>query len=312
MLELEKLSIDTLQDIPLNPPIREAYEYLFTTDHGILLPPGTVSSESLTKYRETHAHIYKDEASLWIKEKPQVTIIQSGMFGGKTTLAFNLEDRLKGEGLHVTNLIAYVMGEDYVTGRSYSTDQSKNRRRAIKFGNPETSKDDIAKLMMANSDYFVLDEFSFLPDMQVVQALIQACLKNGKGLILTGLDTNYLGYPLPPFQETGFVKNLPSAKRLYCKSFVPGICEEEPLGTNTIRYAYINGKWILDIGIYPTVVSKEHSRIVRYAPAMKSQTASHVFRNNPHLLSAILYPTELEDIQRKIFLKKSLSIYNGE
>jgi thymidine kinase len=302
MLEIEDLSADTFQDIPLNQPIREAYQHILTTNPSILLPPSEVSEEALTRYRQRHAEIYQEEADMWIDQTPQITIIQSGMFGGKTTLAFNLEDRLKEKGLHVTNLIAYVMGEDYVTGRSYSTDPIKNRRPAIKFGNPETFKKDLSQLMMADSDYFVLDEFSFLPDTQTVQSLIEACLKHNKGLILTGLDTNYLGQPLPPFQDTGFVKKLNDAKRLYCKSFVPGICEDIPIGTNTIRYAYIDGQWILDIGIYPTVVSKEHSKIVRYAPAIKAQTACHIFRDNPQLLNAILYPTELEDIQRKIFL----------
>ena len=310
MLELEDLSVETLQNIPLNPTIREAYDYLFANDPSVLLPPGEVSKEALTRYRQKHGEIYREEATTWIEEEPQVTIIQSGMFGGKTTLAFNLEDRLKEKGLHVTNLIAYVMGEDYVTGRSYSADPKKNKRPAIKFGDPTTYTEEISQLMSGDSDYLVLDEFSFLPDMQVVQALILACIKNGKGIVLTGLDTNYLGYPLPPFQENGFVKDLTTAKKLYCKSFVPGICEDIPLGTNTIRYAYIDGKWILDIGIYPTVVSKEHNQVVRYAPAMKSQTASHIFRDDPYLLSAILYPTELEDIQRRIFLKKSLSRYN--
>lgn len=304
MLELEK-------DPQINPPIREAYQYILDTNPSILVPPCEVSQVQLVEYRAKHAEIYSTEADSWIDEMPQITVIRSGMFGGKTTLAFNLEDRLKAQGQKVTNLIAFVMGEDYVTGRSYSDDPNKNRRSALKFGDTQTTAQMMKALMNSDSDYFVLDEFSFLPDTQVIEDLIQACLRHDKGLILTGLDTNYLGHPLAPFQADGVLSKFPNIKRLYCKSFVPGICDDIPQGTNTIRYAYINGQWILDIGVYPTVVSKEHSEIVKYAPAMRYQTASHIFKTQPHLLDAILYPTELEDIQRRIFLKKSLAMYNG-
>lgn len=301
MLELEK-------DPQINLSIREAYQYILNTDPSILVPPCEVSPAQLIQYKAKHAEIYSAEATSWIDEKPQITVIQSGMFGGKTTLAFNLEDHLKAQGQKVTNLIAFVMGEDYVTGRSYSDDPNKNRRSAIKFGDSQTTAQIIKTLMNSDSDYFVLDEFSFLPDTQVIENLIQACLKHDKGLILTGLDTNYLGHPLAPFQADGVLNEFPNIKRLYCKSFVPGICDDIPQGTNTIRYAYVNEQWILDIGIYPTVVSKEHSKVVKYAPAMEYQTASYIFRTQPHLLDAILYPTELEDIQRRIFLKRSLFI----
>lgn len=287
----------------LNPTLLEAYETLYQDSPELLfretfdLPP-----ELIQTFVEKHSQLYESQAEEVVQAMPEICIIRSGMFGGKTTLAFEIEDALKRKGLTVQNTIAYPMGEDYVTARSYT--KGDKRRPALRFGG-ESYKEQIKELMNCSADFIFLDEFSFLIPITPVISLVEECRKHGKGLLLTGLDTNFLGDELPIFSSESPIYMDQTIKQIRCKSFVPGVCEVEPQGTSTIRYArvMIDGQyvWIYDMGVFPQVVSKEVGN-VHYLPAMKGHTAKEILKDKPELSSAILHPTYEETMIRQQFL----------
>lgn len=302
-------SINNTDPMLLTPQLIEAYDLISQTDPELIYPTTfDIEPEKLDHFKQVHGAMYHEQAQEIVKDLPQIAVIYSGMFGGKTTLAFEIEDALrKSKHLNILNAIAFSMGESYVTARSYT--QGATKRDAFRFGG-ENYEEQIETLMNNPADYIFLDEFSFLIPTNPVVKLIDACKRTGKGLLLTGLNTNFLGDELPMFQENSLIMADPNIKKFQCHSFVSGICDEYPQGTNTIRYANINignGKkrWVYDLGLYPLVVSKEYPNAVHYAPAMEEQTARYLLRNNRYLQDAILHPTEYEEISRKILLKQN-------
>ncbi len=313
MPELEKdliACINQTEEV-LTPQLIEAYNILFQSTPELVFPTTfEVEPEKLEHFRQTHGSIYHEQAQEITSNISQFSVIYSGMFGGKTTLAFEIEDSLEKKGLKVFNAIAECMGEPYVTARSYL--HGSTRREAFRFGG-ENYQEQIKQLINNNSDYIFLDEFSFIIPTNPVLELIEACQKVNKGLLLTGLDTNFLGDAFPIFQENSPILTSPKIQKHSCKSFVSGICEEVPQGTNSIRYAYVdtgNGckRWMYDLGIYSLVVSKEHSHIVHYIPAMKEHSAKYLLENNPELQNAILHPTIEEETARHKLLERNISM----
>lgn len=304
-------SINNTDNMLLTPQLLEAYEIISQSNPELIYPTTfDIEPEKLEYFKHAHGAMYHKQAQKVVEDLPQIAVIYSGMFGGKTTLAFEIEDALRKRNLTTCNLIAESMGESYVTARSYT--QGPTKRNAIRFGG-ENYKEQIEMLMNNSADYLFLDEFSFLIPTNPVVELIQACKKNNKGLFMTGLNTNFLGDDLPIFQKDSPIIVDKNIKKIQCHSFVSGVCEEDPHGTSTIRYAYIGGKWIYDLGLYPLVVSKEYSHIVHYAPAIEEQTAKYLLRNNKYLQDAILHPTEYENISRKVLLRKNTfgqNLYN--
>lgn len=311
MSVLEKDLIDSINQTEevLTPQLIEAYE-IIAESHPELLFPTTfeIESSKLENFRQAHGAMYHKQAQEIASNISQFGVIYSGMFGGKTTLAFEIEDALQEKGLKVFNAIAECMGESYVTARSYL--HGDTQRKAFRFGG-ENYLEQIKQLMKKNCDYIFLDEFSFIIPTDPVLELIEACKKANKGLLLTGLDTNFLGDEFPIFQENSPILTNPKIQKHPCKSFVSGICEEVPQGTNSIRYAYVdtgNGckRWMYDLGIYPLVVSKEHSHIVHYIPAMEEHSARYLLRDNPELQNSILHPTIEEETARHRLLERNL------
>lgn len=289
----------------LSPELLNAYNLIYSQHPEIIHPADLlVSPEQIEYYTQRHAEIYKESAHEVSKRQPQFTIVQSGMYGGKSTWAFYYQDMLDEKNIKTQNLIADVMGEDFVTSRSYT--DGLNQRKAIRFGKLTNYFQQLNAFAQSNIDVFFLDEFSFL-NLDIVLALKEMCDTTGKGLVLTGLDSTYLGNPLPAFDKSSPLMKNNHIERITCKSFVPGISDEIPLGTNTIRYANIGGNWIYDIGLLPTVVSKEHTHIVKYAPATSEQVATNVLKNSPESLEFILHPNLPEMEAREQMLKKLLA-----
>lgn len=253
-----------------------------------------VSKEKLDYYTQRHCEIYSKKSEEIFENFPRCLILSSGMFGGKTTLSFLLCEKFEREGKRVEMLIADVVGEDYITARSYRGSQKKSAKR---FGHLTEYKKTIENLSESEVDVILLDEFSFL-DVKIIEDLQEMCFANDKKLILTGLSSSYLGKLLPAFEEGS--KILKNAQIEECFSFVPGFCEQEPLGRNTVRYLRINNNWVLDFGLLPLVISKEKTHIVHYTPAMYEHTAVSILKGNEELLDSILCPS------KKMVLKQNL------
>lgn len=256
-----------------------------------------IPKEKLDFYTSRHHELYSEKAEKIFKDLPESLVLSSGMFGGKTTLSFLLMERLLEDGRNVDMLIADVMGEDYITARSYKNCQ---RRMAIRFGDLTDYERTIDVLARSNTNVIFLDEFSFL-EVKIVEDLQKMCLAEGKNLILTGLNSSYLGQPFPVFSEDSDV--IKNSEVEQCYSFVTGFCEDEPMGTSTIRYVRIDNKWVLDFGLLPLVVSKEKTNIVHYAPAMYENTAVYILQDHQNLLNSILNPLEEEVIRQNSLLQ---------
>ena len=286
--------------------ILEIYAVLEEKCPEILMPENLdVSEEKIEEFTAKHYEIYSKQAdSILSNPLPSSLILSSGMFGGKTTLSFFLLDGLVNQKKKVEVLIADVMGEDYVTARSY---KGGRRYDATRFGFMTDYELTMERLASNGTEVVVFDEFSFL-DVQIVEELQELCQKTGKKLILTGLNSSYLGMPLPAFHEDS--KILQNSKEEKCYSFVCGFWEDEPLGTSTIRYVKLNDRWILDVGLLPLVVSKEKVKIVKYAPGMEEHTAVHMLQNYQYLLNKVLDPSR-ERVFKQENLLARLEMENG-
>jgi thymidine kinase len=280
--------------------ILEIYSVLEEKCPEILMPENLeVPEEKIEDFTAKHYAIYSKKADCILSNPlPSSLIFSSGMFGGKTTLSFFLLDGLIYQKKKVEVLIADVMGESFVTARSY---KGGRRYDATRFGCMTDYELTMEYLANDDTEVVFLDEFSFL-DIQIVEDLQEMCQKTGKKLILTGLNSSYLGMPLPAFHENS--KILQNSVEEKCYSFVCGFCEEEPLGTSTIRYVHLNDRWVLDVGLLPLVVSKEKVKIVKYAPGMQDHTAVHILQNHPYLLNKVLVPSRERVFQQENLLAR--------
>lgn len=269
--------------------VLEAYQIIADQNPEILHPTDKeITKEETAEFAQKHLDIYTTQAEEIVRfGLPPSLIIGSCMYGGKSTLSFLILDQLKERGHKTEILIADVMGEPHVTARSYP---SKGKiREARRYGESTNPMQMIQEIAKSDTEVILLDEFSFL-NPHLVEMLQSMCIRTGKHIILTGLNTNYLGQPLPAFRRNSEI--LKRSENIQCFSFVKGYCEKEPKGTNTIRYVKIGGEWIYDAGILPLVVSKEHSEIVHYSPAMPHQTTSAMLENFPRQRDAILHPDQ--------------------
>lgn len=274
----------------------DAYEYIEQNCPEKLFPPLAQDEEiPIEKYTAIHSRIHKEMTKQILSKSWDVLVEKSGMFGGKTSSSFDLADKLERMGYSVKICIADVMGEDFITGRSYQ--DGPKERKADRYGKmfPKIElppkeyfvRDEKGKLRKVHNEkrVVILDEFSFL-DNESIKRFVQKCREENVKVILTGLDKNYLGETLAPFENLHSI--IGNYKEVECKSFVPGLDDDEPTGDSTIRYINIGGKQIIDLGILPLVVSKEEEnkygkKIVTYAACRKEMTAKYIFANLPHL-----------------------------
>jgi hypothetical protein len=278
-LEVDPITLDAYSYM------QEVHPELLFLDEANLKP----TPEELKKFTNYHSKRYQTLArDLYDHNSWEVLLVGSGMYGGKSTLSFYLLDYFQEKGYNPVVLIADIMEENSVTGRSY-TGPGEGIRDAIKYGSEP--------LDLGNDNVIILlDEFSFLPSSEPVKRLIDDCKNRGRKLVLTGLNSNYLGYPLPTFEDVKEAADL----NPHCHSFIPGQQEEEPTGTSTIRYVKIGNYWVYDIGILPLVVSKEKEDIVHYCPARQEHTFVEIFSELPTIRDHILNPSEeLEALQAR-------------
>lgn len=267
----------------LSPETLSIYTQIQTNSPEILFPTDIdLPEEIISEFTQKHQAIYKPLSDKIVEDvlngDSDVTVIGSGMYGGKSTLSFYVLDKLEALGYTTEIYIADVMDEDFVTARSYPGEGKK--RPAIKYGSG--TKLDLPK---SENSIVMLDEFSFL-DLDSVNKFVCECKEKGIKVILLGLNTNYLGDNLPVFNNLN--KVVGNHKLVECKSFVPGEENDRATGTKTRRFININGNWILDMGVLPLVVSKELTKIVHYSAATEEQTFKVMFDKNLRLRDYVL------------------------
>lgn len=290
------------EEIPdIDDEVLEIYDVLEKEASGSLFVEHIdVCQEKLNFYAQKHFEIYSERAKALIENLPSSLVLSSGMFGGKTTFAFLLDDYLKEKGCRTEMLIADVMGEDYITARSYLKNQ---KRSATRFGLDTDYQKTIENLKNSDIEVIFLDEFSFL-DTNVVEDLQEMCFEEDRKLILTGLNCNYLGEELPAFRQDSTILNNSLVEK--CFSFVPNLCEDKPVGSNTIRYVKISNQWVLDAGLLPIVVSKENSHVVHYGSALYQQTPKGILEDSPEIFEKVLCPSNQRVVNQENLLKTLL------
>ena len=254
-----------------------------------------VSPEQKAFFSKQHIEIYSPIADSIAKEiasltEPQNYIIESGMFGGKTSLVFLILETLekKYKLKHLT-CINKCMDEDFVTARSLDNKEE----HALHYGTEEQNSVILEHIKEENISVLFLDEcsFRFGTELEEDREFIKQCNQLGASVILTGLNRECHGLPLEFFTENN-KELLDDSYRYECRAFVPGQEEEEPIGTHTTRYILLDGKLILDLGVLPLVVSKEELKpnnepLAIYVATTEEHTMVHILREYPSLLNVL-------------------------
>lgn len=279
----------------------------------LLLPediPTKLPPEVLEMYSKGHSKFYEAKLQELINtyEEWDLLVMQSGMYGGKSSCAFELIDRLREEGVETSLFISASMGEGFVTGRGFG--KTGERRNAKKFGgfgitlSDELRRRVLVEVITTKTPVICVDEYTFSnPDE--ITTLMNVAKAYGKKLILLGLDTNYLGDELPIFKTKYFQETLKNRRTqiLDCYSYVnANNTESPPNGKGTIRYLRIGDRWVLDLGIGELVISKENADLVLYFPSI--ETLKNLLKGNSffkYILNETVQPnSELASVQRAI------------
>jgi hypothetical protein len=144
----------------------------------------------------------------------------------------------------------------------------------------------------------MLDEFSFLPNLEDVKRFVDKCREKNIKVILLGLDSNYLGEELKAF--TKLEETVGEHSLIRCKSFVPRTdTDDKPTGTKTIRFLKVGDYWIRDFGVLDLVVSKELEKFICYCTATEAEASINILKHLRDHVEYILHPSkELERDQK--------------
>lgn len=247
-------------------------------------------------FGKRHKEHYKPKAKFFSQEieygfqedqEPYSLIIESGMYGGKTTLAILIKDELElNPNNCVITCISTAMAEDFLTARSISSKPIPAER----FGpnKYEALKDKIRENQAEGKNVtLLLDEFSFLfgKDLDMLEDFHQYCKANNVAVIFLGLNKGYTGLPLEIFTREN--SNILQSEKYECKAFIPEKDNHKnspPSGKYTTRYVRIGNRLLLDLGILQLVVSKEEKNknnksIVVYTATTKENTMLGIFKD---------------------------------
>jgi hypothetical protein len=262
-----------------------------------------LDEDTLSVFTQGHTLFYGkeilgllDEIDSW-----DVTILRSGMFGGKSTVGMELSQLLlKSDRIKTALYIAAQMGEKVIISRAWK--RKNPRRRAKPFGSysNEERSGKIREILNGDAQVILVDEYTFTNTADVVELLKQAKDFPEKKVVLLGLDTNYLGIELDIFKDDYFkqVQQDPRTRIIFCRSYIknggrPRL--QNPQGQGTIRYINVGSKenptYVLDLGLGRLVISKE-KEYIRYFPSY--DRLSNLFGNHP-FFKVVLDQTKPDD-----------------
>lgn len=231
-----------------------------------LVDPQPLDDETLCGLSVRHIEYYKPVVDEIVQDykKWKLLILNSGMYGGKTTLAVLTIRKIEEEmNINTSVLIAEEMNEECINARALEDGKIAAKKYGIKNFPDQKSVNEFVKTL---EEVVLLDEYSFA-DQESVLMLMKACADYNKKLILLGLDTNAFGEELGIFKNDEYISrvNKSSCHKVLCRSFVKSE-QEKPTGRSQVRYFKdpYSDLWILDLGFLRLVISKELKDLIFY------------------------------------------------
>ncbi|GAB4285400.1 MAG: hypothetical protein Kow0081_3180 [Candidatus Dojkabacteria bacterium] len=203
-----------------------------------------------------------------------IFVLNSCMYAGKTTFAFQLTDKLNEQGYEIQYLIADALGVEKITARALNREEN-----ALPF--PKGVGDDFDSIFADRTNNpkkcIFLDEYTFVDSVEI-NSLIDYCNLNGILLILAGLDKTSNSESLIQPEVAEKLKDV-DAMHYQCLAFLPDNTDfsddeyPKPTGRFTQRFVQIKDKpklFLRDIFLARHVIAKEHSFVI-YCPSDKDQ-----------------------------------------
>lgn len=286
--------------------VKEAYnQNELDKIYNLLFNPQIASKEDVDRFRVGHEEIYSYAALELIETlrvPGSVLQLESGMYGGKSTLAEIITDLLVQEGYKSFTLVPDFMEEEIVTIRGKSGVNGKNHEiPAIQVGEnwPEVLRM-IENSANDNKVVVHFDEYSFM-SAEMVDRILTDLVSRGYRVILAGLDTDFMGRKLEGFS---IGEKFAQGNMYTCNSYVFEQTRARELGSPqgrmTTRHIKINNNWVIDL-FAPVVIPKGRS-YARYTPGRIIDHIQSLLSSNPLLLGKLINPdSEILEKQMKLY-----------
>jgi thymidine kinase len=280
----------------------KAFDRCFET----LFNPKVLNEEEVSKCRVEHGRIYSEMAVNIAERMHQQNIpnyiLESGMYAGKSTLAFKITEELrKRYGYNVFRIVPFFMKENFVEVRGEEGQNGQKSHRAyadmIHPSDWEGKVNDIIKQCNGANGVVHFDEYSWM-DPAIIDQIVQKLNSHGIKVILAGLDSDYLGNPAPGYKFA--VQNYYSPElnnKDQCKSF-DGTHDfskaEAPQGTMTARYLRLKhskGYFMIRDNAFGQPVITKDNQYVQYVP---QKIDLHVSTGNPRIHQSLSNPNPIE------------------
>lgn len=251
-------------------------------------------------YGKQHLEVYQPEIENivnWARSVKgyQVYTIESGMFGGKSTLSFEAIKRLEAEGIKVFTCVG--LPQEELMSRNHPEKMKCRRVTETSLNNPyedaegnlkPSIKDQMTEFAKENPNGVVyLDEFSFMAES--VHEDFRAHVENlGLKLLQTGLSHDALNRPLS--LATRYFKYGVSDRTFQCRSFVKND-NGAMVGTRTMRFFILeNGQPMPDFAACGGIIIEGATPSILYYPVGEGDHVANVLVNHPALGRAQAVP----------------------
>lgn len=234
----------------------------------ILFYPEFATTEDKTTWGEMHLKMYREKArDLVYSPEGSISIQQiaiiSGMFGGKSTLAFEIIDLLEKEGFEI-QIFNTIKPDTASRNHSTLTCQQLTKEAMDEYMRKISEDKDNPKKRAV-----YIDEFSFTNIGEETIAdftnFLNFLKENDVYVILTGLEHYSTGMEIPLVKALKELEIIPTW--VEARSFVKQVDPSNPTGNRTIRYFKIGKFYYPDFGgLEPIVVENPLDPSVRYAP----------------------------------------------
>lgn len=233
----------------------------------ILFYPEFATTEDKTSWGEMHLKMYREKAYELVyagedEIKIQQIAIISGMFGGKSTLAFEIIKLLEKEGFDIQIYNTIKNGTASRNGHESNCAQLTQEE----IDNYKNKLEEEIENGISKKRAVYIDEFSFagIGEESLID-FIGFLKRNDVYVILTGLEHYSTGMQIPLVKALKELEIIPNWVEV--KSFVKQVDPSNPTGNRTIRYFKIGKCYYPDFGgLEPIVVENPLDPSVRYAP----------------------------------------------